>query len=84
MFFLVAHFSFCCIQKASFFEDWFKALCSSLGESSAQPELENNKSTENPKKYMISNAILSLIQLYNGRKHHAVAQKFEKLESSIQ
>lgn len=72
------------VKKASFFEDWFKALCSSLGESSAQPELENNKSTENPKKDMISNAILSLIQLYNGRKHHAVAQKFEKLESSIQ
>lgn len=72
------------VKKASFFEDWFKALCSSLGESSAQPELENNKSTENPKKDMISNAILSLIQLYNGRKHHAVAQKFEKLVSSIQ
>ncbi|PRQ16798.1 hypothetical protein RchiOBHm_Chr7g0188131 [Rosa chinensis] len=72
------------VKKASFFEDWFKALCSSLGESSSQPELENKKSLENPKKEMICNAIRSLIQLYNDRKHHAIAEKFEKLEKSIQ
>lgn len=84
MFVLLAHFPICCIQKASFFEDWFKTLCSSLGESSSQPELENKKSLENPKKGMICNAIRSLVQLYNGRKHHAIAEKFEKLENSIQ
>ncbi|KAM5571444.1 hypothetical protein ABKV19_011838 [Rosa sericea] len=72
------------VKKASFFEDWFKALCSSLGESSSQPELENKKSLENPKKEMICNAIRSLLQLYNDRKHDAIAEKFEKLEKSIQ
>ncbi|XP_050377176.1 uncharacterized protein LOC126794486 [Argentina anserina] len=65
------------VKKASFFENWFKSLCSSLGESSSQPELENKKSLENPKKEMIRNAIRSLIQLYNGRKHPATAEKFE-------
>ncbi|KAM1339707.1 hypothetical protein ACFX2I_038454 [Malus domestica] len=72
------------VKKASFLEDWFKALCSSLGEASSQAELENNKSTGNPKNEMICNAIGSLIQLYNSRKHHAIAQKFEKLVNGIQ
>ncbi|XP_048445342.1 uncharacterized protein LOC103950747 isoform X2 [Pyrus x bretschneideri] len=71
------------VKKASFLEDWFKVLCSSLGETSSQAELENNKSTGNPKNEMICNAIGSLIQLYNSRKHHAIAQKFEKLVNSI-
>ncbi|XP_068305423.1 uncharacterized protein [Pyrus communis] len=70
------------VKKASFLEDWFKVLCSSLGETSSQAELEN-KSTGNPKNEMICNAIGSLIQLYNSRKHHAIAQKFEKLVNSI-
>ncbi|XP_008246195.1 PREDICTED: uncharacterized protein LOC103344370, partial [Prunus mume] len=72
------------VKKASFLEDWFKALCSSLGETSCQAEVENDKFIENPKKEMIRNAIGSLIQLYNWRKHHAIAQKFDKLVNSIQ
>lgn len=72
------------VKKASFLEDWFKALCSSLGETSCQAEVENDKFIENPKKEMIRNAIGSLIQLYNCRKHHAIAQKFDKLVNSIQ
>ncbi|CAN6718351.1 unnamed protein product [Malus baccata var. baccata] len=67
------------VKKASFLEDWFKALCLSLGETtSSQAELEDNKSIWNPKK-----EIGTLIQLYNSRKHHAIEQKFEKLANSI-
>nr|XP_028948095.1 HEAT repeat-containing protein 6 [Malus domestica] len=66
------------VKKASFLEDWFKALCLLLGETrSSQGELEDNKSIRNPKK-----EIGTLIQLYNSRKHHAIEQKFEKLANS--
>ncbi|CAN6585706.1 unnamed protein product [Malus baccata var. baccata] len=67
------------VKKASFLEDWFKALCLLLCETiSSQGDLEDNKSIRNPKK-----EIGTLIQLYNSRKHHAIEQKFEKLANSI-
>ncbi|TXG50166.1 hypothetical protein EZV62_022690 [Acer yangbiense] len=70
------------LKKASFLEDWFKVLCSSLGETSAQPECEND-SVWNQKKEMISNAIRSLIEVYESRNQHAIAEKFKMLESSL-
>ncbi|XVF12805.1 hypothetical protein REPUB_Repub08aG0151600 [Reevesia pubescens] len=70
------------VKKASFLEDWFKMLCSSLGETGAQPDIESD-SIGNQKKEMISNAIQSLIEVYEGKNQHTIAQKFKKLDSSI-
>ncbi|OMO95180.1 Armadillo-like helical [Corchorus capsularis] len=51
------------IKKASFLEDWFKRLCTSVRETSAQSEIESD-SLGNQKKEMISKAIQSLIAVY--------------------
>ncbi|KAH9774781.1 DUF4042 domain-containing protein [Citrus sinensis] len=59
-----------------------KVLCSSLGESTTHLENENN-SVGNQKKEMISKAIRSLIEVYEGRKQFAVAKKFEMMDSGI-
>lgn len=58
-------------------------LCSSLAATNAEAEVENNNSTGNQKKEMICKAIRSLIEIYRGRKHHAIAEKFEKLENCM-
>ncbi|XAR71521.1 hypothetical protein NMG60_11028837 [Bertholletia excelsa] len=68
------------VKKASFLEEWF-GLCL-RGETDPQLEGEK-KSTENQKKEMISSAIRSLIEVYEGRSHLANAQKFNKLANSI-
>jgi hypothetical protein len=57
-------------------------LCSSLGETSTQSEIEN-KYLEDQKKEMISKALQSLIEVFKGRKHHSMVQKLEKLDNSI-
>ncbi|RVW91733.1 HEAT repeat-containing protein 6 [Vitis vinifera] len=64
------------VKKAAFLEEWFKALCSSLGETSTQPEADR-------KKEMISQAVQSLTEVYKSRNHHAIAQKFENLTNNI-
>ncbi|XVE58219.1 hypothetical protein DITRI_Ditri04bG0152400 [Diplodiscus trichospermus] len=69
-------------QKASFLEDWFKRLCSSLGETTAQPEIQSD-SIANQKKEMISKAIQSLIEVYEGNNQHTISEKFKKLEGSV-
>jgi hypothetical protein len=70
------------VKKASFLEEWLKMLCSSLGETSTQSEIEN-KYLEDQKKEMISKALQSLIEVFKGRKHHSMVQKLEKLDNSI-
>ncbi|XP_022722364.1 HEAT repeat-containing protein 6 isoform X2 [Durio zibethinus] len=70
------------VKKASFLEDWFKMVCSSLGETTAQPEIESD-SIGNQKKEMISKALQSLIEVYEGKKQLTISQKFKKLDSSI-
>ncbi|KAK9275882.1 hypothetical protein L1049_023156 [Liquidambar formosana] len=70
------------VKKASFLEEWFKVLCSSLEEASTQPVADTN-SIGKQKREMISKAIGSLIKVYQGRNHHTVAQRFEKLVDSI-
>ncbi|XWS61469.1 hypothetical protein CRYUN_Cryun07bG0128200 [Craigia yunnanensis] len=70
------------VKKASFLEDWFMMLCSSLGKTTAQPEIESD-SLGNQKKEMISKAIQSLIEVYEGKNQHTISQKFKKLHSSI-
>lgn len=70
------------VKKAPFLEEWFKGLCSSLGETSSQSEA--GSSIEDQKKHMISKAIQSLIEVYESRNHQSAAQKFEELSNSIQ
>ncbi|XP_044485404.1 HEAT repeat-containing protein 6 isoform X2 [Mangifera indica] len=69
------------VKKASFLEEWFKVLCSSLVETACQPESENNFG--NQKKEMISKAMRSLIKVYEGRNQHSIAKKFEMLDNNI-
>ncbi|XWS50227.1 hypothetical protein CRYUN_Cryun12cG0070400 [Craigia yunnanensis] len=61
-------------------KDWFKMLYSSLGKASAQTEIESD-SVGNQKKEMISKAVQSLIEVYEGKNQHS--QKLKKLDSSI-
>ncbi|EEF43498.1 conserved hypothetical protein [Ricinus communis] len=68
------------VKKAPFLEEWLKVLCFSLGETSGKPEVGNSIA----KKQVISEAINSLIKVFESKNHHAIAQKFEKLEESIQ
>ncbi|KAL4324142.1 hypothetical protein GQ457_11G032090 [Hibiscus cannabinus] len=62
------------VKKASFLEEWFKMLYSSLGETSAQSETVGNQ-----KKEMISKAIESMIEVYESTNQHTICQKFKKL-----
>ncbi|XP_059662080.1 uncharacterized protein LOC132308109 isoform X2 [Cornus florida] len=66
------------VKKASFLEEWFKVLCSSLGNTSTQIGDENS-STSHQKKEVILKAIQSLIEVYESRNHHAIARRFEKM-----
>ncbi|KAJ6753435.1 MALARIA ANTIGEN-RELATED [Salix purpurea] len=70
------------VKKAPFLEEWFKGLCSSLGETSSQSEA--GSSIGDQKKLMISKAIQSLIEVYESRNHQPIVQKFKKLSNSIQ
>ncbi|XP_028756041.1 HEAT repeat-containing protein 6-like isoform X1 [Neltuma alba] len=69
------------VKKASFLEDWFVALCSSV-EEKCQLDAED-KSIEDRKKVMISRAIQSLIEVYKEKEQHAIAQRFEELKSKV-
>ncbi|KAK8583569.1 hypothetical protein V6N12_067835 [Hibiscus sabdariffa] len=62
------------VKKASFLEEWFKMLYSSLGETSAQSETVGNQ-----KKEMISKAIDSMIEVYESTNQQTICQKFKKL-----
>ncbi|XWS48692.1 hypothetical protein CRYUN_Cryun13aG0098100 [Craigia yunnanensis] len=53
-----------------------------LGETTAQPEIESD-SIGNQKKEMISKAIQSFIDVYEGKNQHSISQKFKKLDSRI-
>ncbi|CAN1779468.1 HEAT repeat-containing protein 6 [Linum perenne] len=66
------------VRKALYLEEWFKLLCSSVVETSSQ--VEDVDAIINRKKQMIFKAIQSLIQVYGNSNHHAVAEKFKKLE----
>ncbi|XVE64543.1 hypothetical protein DITRI_Ditri07aG0108700 [Diplodiscus trichospermus] len=70
------------VKKATFLEDWFKMLHSSVWEASAQTEIESD-SVGNQKKEMISKALQSLIEVYEGKNQHTISQKFKMLKSSI-
>ncbi|XP_031397671.1 HEAT repeat-containing protein 6 isoform X2 [Punica granatum] len=71
------------VKKASFLEEWLKGLCSSVKDISAPTEIES-VNTVNQKKEVISKALRSLTEVFEGMNHHATAQKFEVLYQSIQ
>ncbi|KAI3924539.1 hypothetical protein MKX01_037979 [Papaver californicum] len=75
------------VKKASFLEEWLKLVCSSLVDTSNQLS-EGATSAENQKdislsfmqkKEMISKTIRSLIEVYEGSNHQAIAKRFGKL-----
>ncbi|KAH1107431.1 hypothetical protein J1N35_011199 [Gossypium stocksii] len=71
------------VKKASFLEDWFKMLYSSLGETSSESDVVGSDSVGNQKKEMIAKAIQSIIEVYESTDQHTICQKFKKLNNSI-
>ncbi|KAL9669384.1 hypothetical protein QQ045_006931 [Rhodiola kirilowii] len=67
------------LKKASWFEEWLKALCKSLGQSIYEPRGDVSER----KKYMISNAVRSLAKLYEDLNRQAIAQRFKLLLESL-
>ncbi|KAI3787534.1 hypothetical protein L1987_42072 [Smallanthus sonchifolius] len=67
------------IKKASFLEEWLKALCSSLVN---QFEAEHDSALDQ-KKEVINRAIKSLVKAYEGRNNQAMARRFDKLAFEI-
>ncbi|CAK9310813.1 unnamed protein product [Citrullus colocynthis] len=71
------------VKKARFLEEWFKALCSSLGERSNWRGAGEDNSTNNQKREMISKALRSLTEVYTSSNHSAISQRFEDLDRWI-
>ncbi|XP_057781200.1 uncharacterized protein LOC130999628 isoform X4 [Salvia miltiorrhiza] len=70
------------VKKASFLEVWFEELCSSVGDTSNSRDEAKHASIDQ-KKDVIFRTIQSLIEVYEISNHHLIAQKFEKLASSL-
>lgn len=70
------------IKKASFLEEWIQVLCTSLGDATPQLDAEHS-ATRNHKKQVIFKAVQSLIAVYDGRNHHGIARRFDKLVNRI-
>lgn len=70
------------VKKSSFFEVWLKELCLSLGDTSGRRE-DEHISTEVQKKEVILKAIKSLVEIFEARNYHSVAQRFEDLRSTL-
>uniref|UniRef100_A0A7N1A0M5 DUF4042 domain-containing protein n=1 Tax=Kalanchoe fedtschenkoi TaxID=63787 RepID=A0A7N1A0M5_KALFE len=70
------------LKKASFFEEWLKMLCKSLGQPRLEPHDEINAFSER-KKEMISEAVRSLVELYEDLNREATAKRFKLLIESI-
>ncbi|KAI9092290.1 hypothetical protein K1719_027790 [Acacia pycnantha] len=69
------------VKKASFLEDWFMGLCSSV-EKICQLDAQD-ESVEDRKKVMISRALQSLIEVYKEKEQHPIAQRFEELRVKV-
>ncbi|KAH6806622.1 hypothetical protein C2S51_031453 [Perilla frutescens var. frutescens] len=63
-------------KKASFLEVWIEELCSSL-------EAENVSVDQKKKRDVIFRTIQSLIEVYESSNHHIIAQRFDRLASSL-
>ncbi|XP_068634816.1 uncharacterized protein [Aristolochia californica] len=81
------------VKKASFLEDWFELLCSSLAEESRNlpgaQEIHSAEETDDcgpsitKKKIMISKAINSLLGVFKGSDRQKLAARLEKLADSL-
>ncbi|MCL7044928.1 hypothetical protein MKW94_005147 [Papaver nudicaule] len=75
------------VKKASFLEEWLKSVgsslvdtCNQLAEGATSAENQKNISFSfMQKKEMISKTIRSLIEVYEGSNHQAIAKRFGKL-----
>ncbi|KAA0042623.1 HEAT repeat-containing protein 6 isoform X1 [Cucumis melo var. makuwa] len=67
------------VKKATFLEEWFKTLCSSVGERSNWRGDSEDNSTNNQKREMILKALRSLIEVYTSSNQSAISQRFENL-----
>ncbi|KAK6115494.1 hypothetical protein DH2020_007763 [Rehmannia glutinosa] len=76
------------VKKASFLEVWIEDLCSSLGDTN---KWDTNKSPDevkhvvsmDPKRDVIFRTIQSLIDVYESSNHRLIAQRFDRLTSSL-
>ncbi|KAK4769164.1 hypothetical protein SAY86_027314 [Trapa natans] len=66
------------LKKASFLEEWLKGLCSSMNDVTSPTDSENQK------KAIITQALLSLIDIFESTNHPATAQKIKILYHSVQ
>ncbi|XP_008437482.2 uncharacterized protein LOC103482890 isoform X1 [Cucumis melo] len=71
------------VKKATFLEEWFKKLCSSVGERSNWRGDSEDNSTNNQKREMILKALRSLIEVYTNSNQSAISQRFENLVKGI-
>lgn len=70
------------VKKSSFFEEWLRELCLSLWDTSGRGE-DEHISTEVQKKEMIVKAIKSLVEIFEARNYHSVAQRFKDLRCTL-
>ncbi|GAB2277718.1 hypothetical protein Dimus_012421 [Dionaea muscipula] len=66
------------LRKVSFFEEWFKRLCISLEETSIH-DGDGLASNKGQKMGLISTAIRSLVQVYEGRNQPTCARRLDKV-----
>ncbi|KAI3460726.1 hypothetical protein Pfo_017389 [Paulownia fortunei] len=71
------------VKKSSFLEVWIKDLCSSLGDTSKSLDEAKHVVSMDEKKDVINRTIQSLIEVYESSNHHLIAQRFDRLTSSL-
>ncbi|CAA0838457.1 ARM repeat superfamily protein [Striga hermonthica] len=71
------------VKKASFLEVWIKDLCSSLGETSNSFDEAKHVVSMKQKRDTIMRTIRSLIDVYECCNHRQIAQKFDRLTTSL-
>ncbi|KAK1273182.1 hypothetical protein QJS04_geneDACA013201 [Acorus gramineus] len=83
------------VKKSSFLEEWIKSLCISSLEvpcdqpteaafTSAEEGHIDDSETSLQKKAMISKAIRSLVEIYEGNNNHTIARRFQNLLNMLQ
>ncbi|XP_078174043.1 ARM repeat superfamily protein isoform X2 [Carex rostrata] len=80
------------VKKATFLEDWLKPLCSSFKNDINQPSSSNDNSSEErdegaplhvANKNILLKALEALYDLYESSRHQIVANRFDKLVTSL-
>ncbi|KAL3641854.1 hypothetical protein CASFOL_012669 [Castilleja foliolosa] len=72
------------VKKASFLEAWIKDLCSSLGDTRKPlDEVTHGVSSIDQKRDVLFGTIRSLVEVYKSSNHQLIAQRFDRLSSSL-